>query len=146
LHEADRWYGLQSDFLQGSPTVASGRQKIDSTVDRDGKNSVEIDLKHQQHHRAEGALFLRLAGSWRGILDQIPAIVYICDEQELITDYNPFAQTLWGRLPKLRDPADRYCGSLRLLQTDGTPVLHEHCWMALALREGWTRRGLAPGR
>ena len=76
------------------------------------------------------------AGNWRGILDVIPAGAYICDAAGLITYFNPLAESVWGRAPKLRDPADRYCGSLKLYLGDGTPIRHDECWMALALREG----------
>jgi two-component system, LuxR family, sensor kinase FixL len=73
--------------------------------------------------------------NWRGILDPIPAAAYICDAAGLITYFNPLAAAVWGRAPALRDPADRYCGSLKLYLPDGTPVRHEECWMALALLE-----------
>jgi two-component system, LuxR family, sensor kinase FixL len=70
---------------------------------------------------------------WQGILDVIPAAAYTCDAKGLITYFNPFAETLWGRAPKLRHASERYCGSHRLYLSDGTPIRHEECWMALAL-------------
>lgn len=74
--------------------------------------------------------------SWRGILDLIPAAAYTCDATGQITYFNPLAEAVWGRAPALRDPADRYCGSFKLYLPDGTPVRHDKCWMALALRKG----------
>ncbi len=41
-----------------------------------------------------------------------------------------------GANPKLNDPDDRFCGSFKLFAADGTPIEHDQCWMALALREG----------
>jgi PAS domain S-box-containing protein len=76
---------------------------------------------------AGGSEFLRL-------LDKLPAPAYTCDAAGLITYYNRPALRLWGRAPKLRDPVDRYCGSFRLHSTDGQPMSHDNCWMALALR------------
>ena len=35
---------------------------------------------------------------------------------------------------KLNDPVDRFCGSFKLFAADGTPLRHDQCWMALALR------------
>jgi len=74
--------------------------------------------------------------SSRGILDLIPLPAYTCDAAGLITYFNPLAEAVWRRTPKLRDAADRYCGSFKLYLSDGTPMRHDECWMALALREG----------
>ena len=41
---------------------------------------------------------------------------------------------LWGRAPKLHDPTDRFCGSFKLFSPEGSPIAHDQCWMALALR------------
>ena len=73
------------------------------------------------------AEFLRL-------LDKLPAAAYACDPEGLITYYNQPALRLWGRAPKLRDGVDRFCGSFRLHTSDGQPISHDDCWMALALR------------
>jgi two-component system sensor kinase FixL len=77
-----------------------------------------------------------VAASWRSILDAIPAGAYTCDAAGLLTYFNPLAEGVWGRVPKLRDPADRYCGSFKLYSSNGTRMPHEACWMALALQEG----------
>ena len=74
--------------------------------------------------------------SWQGILDVIPAAAYTCDAEGLITYFNPVAEALWGRAPKLRDASERFCGSYRLYLSDGTPISHEECWMALAVLKG----------
>jgi two-component sensor histidine kinase len=48
--------------------------------------------------------------------------------------FNPQAVKFWGRAPKLHDPVDGFCGSCKLFATDGTPIAHDTCWMALTLR------------
>jgi signal transduction histidine kinase len=68
------------------------------------------------------------------LLDKLPAAAYTCDPDGLITYYNQLALRLWGRAPKLRDPADRFCGSFRLHSANGEPISHDECWTALALR------------
>jgi PAS domain S-box-containing protein len=78
---------------------------------------------------------------WRDILEVLPAAAYTCDENGLITYFNDIAASVWGRVPKLRDRSERYCGSYRMYLTDGTPVRHEKCWMALAILEGKEYRG-----
>ncbi|HEU0201798.1 MAG TPA: ATP-binding protein, partial [Burkholderiaceae bacterium] len=72
---------------------------------------------------------------FRRLLEALPAAAYTCDPDGLITYYNRRAREMWGRAPRLNDPADRYCGSLRLFLPDGTPLAHERCWMARALEE-----------
>jgi PAS domain-containing protein len=74
--------------------------------------------------------------SCQEMLDVIPAAVCTCDAQGLITYFNPFAEALWGRAPKLRDAVNRFCGSYQMYLSDGTPIRHEECWMARALLEG----------
>jgi PAS domain S-box-containing protein len=69
------------------------------------------------------------------LIEVLPAGAYTCDAQGLITYYNRHALALWGRAPKLHDPVDRFCGSFRLFGVDGTPIPHDACWMALALRD-----------
>jgi PAS domain S-box-containing protein len=69
-------------------------------------------------------------------LERLPAAVYLCDADGLITYFNSRAASLWGREPKLRHPDDRYCGSFKLFDAEGRLVPHAECWMALALREG----------
>src|SRR2546430_2546899 len=73
--------------------------------------------------------------SLHSVLDGLPAGAYLCDPQGLITYYNSRAVELWGRAPKLNDPADRFCGSFKLVAADGHPISHDQCWMALALRD-----------
>lgn len=76
------------------------------------------------------------------LLEKLPAAAYTCDAEGLITYFNERAVELWGREPKLNDPADRFCGSFKLFSPDGIPISHEQCWMALALREGKAYDGL----
>ena len=78
---------------------------------------------------------------FRELLEHLPAAAYTTDTEGLITYYNRQALDLWGRAPLLHDPTDRYCGSFRLFDAAGTPVLHVDCWMALALHEGRSFNG-----
>jgi PAS domain S-box-containing protein len=73
---------------------------------------------------------------FRRVLELLPAAAYTCDPDGLITYFNQRAVATWGRAPRLRDPADRYCGSFRLFDADGTAIAHDDCWMARCLREG----------
>ena len=68
------------------------------------------------------------------LLEHLPAGAYTCDREGLITYCNHQAVQLWGRAPKLHDPTDRFCGSFKLFSPEGSPIAHDQCWMALALR------------
>jgi len=75
------------------------------------------------------------AARFQSLLDKLPAGAYTCEPGGMITYYNQQAARLWGRSPRLLDPGDRFCGSFRLYATDGEPIPHNRCWMALALQE-----------
>ena len=77
----------------------------------------------------------RDASEFHRLLDALPAGAYTCDADGLITYFNQHAVELWGRTPALNDSSDRFCGSFKLFSKDGTPIAHDQCWMALALRE-----------
>jgi signal transduction histidine kinase/ABC-type amino acid transport substrate-binding protein len=73
---------------------------------------------------------------FREMIAALPVAVYVVDSSGLITHYNRRAVELWGREPLLRDPAARYCGSLRLYQLDGTLLPHSESPMSEVLRTG----------
>jgi PAS domain-containing protein len=77
---------------------------------------------------------------WR-LLENLPAGAYTCDADGLITYFNQHAVRLWGRAPQLHNTVDRFCGSFKLLLPDGSPIDHNQCWMALALKMGQAYNG-----
>src|SRR5215475_4572978 len=70
------------------------------------------------------------------LFDLLPVAINVCDPDGLILFYNRRAAKLWGRSPKLGDPADRFCGSYRMSSLEGGPIAHAACSMAEALRTG----------
>ena len=66
-------------------------------------------------------------------LDAMPAAVYTTDVQGRITYYNQAAVDLAGRRPVIG--IDQWCVSFKLFREDGTPVPHDQCPMAIALKE-----------
>ena len=79
---------------------------------------------------------------FRRLVEVMPVAVYVCDTSGILQNYNRRAVELWGREPKLRDPAECYCGSLRLYAPDGTLVPHQDSKMAEVLRTGIEARDL----
>ena len=84
---------------------------------------------------AAGAAWAGSELHFRRLLETLPAGAYTCDAAGLITYFNGHAVRLWGREPRLLEPVDRFCGSFKLFAVDGTPIRHDQCWMALALKE-----------
>ena len=70
------------------------------------------------------------------VLEALPGAVYLCDHKGLLTRYNAEAASLWGREPRLHDVQDRFCGSHQLFHPDGSPLPHDQCPMAEAIRSG----------
>ena len=77
---------------------------------------------------------------FRELLDALPAAVYTTDAAGRITYYNEAAVALWGHRPMLG--SSEWCGSWKLYWPDGTPMPHDQCPMAVALKEDRAVRGL----
>jgi PAS domain S-box-containing protein len=75
-----------------------------------------------------------------GLLQALPVAVYTTDAAGHITFYNEAAAELWGVHPELGK--SEFCGSWKLFWPDGTPLPHDECPMALALKEKRPIRGM----
>lgn len=69
----------------------------------------------------------------REVLDALAAAVYTTDGEGRLTYYNRAAVALAGRTPELG--SDSWCVSWKLYWPDGTPLPHDQCPMAIALKE-----------
>src|SRR5664279_4298774 len=77
---------------------------------------------------------------FRELLDALPAAIYTTDTAGRITYYNESAVVLWGHRPTLG--TSEWCGSWKLFWPDGTPLPHDQCPMAVALKEDRAVRGM----
>src|SRR5205814_3019496 len=68
------------------------------------------------------------------LLAAVPAAIYTTDANGKITYFNEAAVDLAGRAPTLG--SDEWCVTWKLYNPDGTPLPHDQCPMAIALREG----------
>lgn len=75
---------------------------------------------------------------YRNFLEALGVAVYTTDANGSITYFNEAAAELWGRRP---DIGEEWCGSLKLFWTDGRPMAHAECPMAVCLTEGREVRG-----
>ena len=77
---------------------------------------------------------------FRAMIDALPAAIYTTDAEGHLTHFNPAAVALAGHRPVLG--SDQWCVSWKLYYADGTPMPHDECPMALALKEGREVRGV----
>jgi PAS domain S-box-containing protein len=75
----------------------------------------------------------------REILDALPVALYTTDAEGRITYYNEASVDMSGRRPALGD--DKWCVTWKLFHPDGTPLAHDECPMAVALKERRPVRG-----
>jgi PAS domain S-box-containing protein len=69
----------------------------------------------------------------REILEALPIAVYTTDAKGRITYFNRAAAELSGRTPRVG--TDLWCVTWRLFRPDGSPLPHDQCPMAVALKE-----------
>jgi PAS domain S-box-containing protein len=89
---------------------------------------------------AAGALPSPFHPNFHQVVEALPAAVYVTDAEGRITYYNAAAVELWGYRPPLGD--SRWCGSWRLYWLDGTPMAHDECPMAMAIKENRAITGM----
>src|SRR5262245_59520084 len=75
---------------------------------------------------------------FRGLVQALPAAVYMTDAEGRILFYNAAAVDLWGRKPA---PEEEWCGSYKIFNPDGSPLPVPECPMAVALKEKRAVRG-----
>jgi PAS domain S-box-containing protein len=74
------------------------------------------------------------------LIEVLPVAVYTTDPEGRLLGYNSAAVDLWGYQPELRSAS--WCGCWQLLHPDGTPMPHDTCPMALAIKDGVPLHGL----
>src|SRR5687767_12821253 len=95
-----------------------------------------MNLVHQGEANLTSSSFVALATLDQAALDALPGAIYLCAADGRVVRFNGRAAELWGRSPRAGDPHERFCGSYRLYRTDGAPLPHDQCPMAMALQTG----------
>lgn len=116
--------------------------------------SVSIDPLYDSNGNIEGAInifqditekkqqeekVLKSEAQLREILEALPAAVYTTDAEGRITAFNQAAVKFSGRTPQIG--TDSWCVTWKLYWPDGTPLPHDECPMAMALKRGEPVRG-----
>jgi PAS domain S-box-containing protein len=69
---------------------------------------------------------------FRELVEALPVAIYMTDAQGRLTYFNAAAIKLSGRTPELG--TDKWCVTWKLFLPNGTPLPHDQCPMAVALR------------
>jgi PAS domain S-box-containing protein len=78
--------------------------------------------------------------AFREMIEALPVALYGTDADGRLTYFNAAAVRLSGRVPELG--TDRWCVTWKLFLADGTPLPHDQCPMAVALRGGEVASGI----
>jgi PAS domain S-box-containing protein len=76
---------------------------------------------------------------FRDLLEALPVAIYVTDADGRIVFFNQACTEFSGRTPVVG--SDYWCVAWRLLNLDGTPLPHDKCPMAVALKEDRAVRG-----
>jgi PAS domain S-box-containing protein len=115
-------------FVDVSLTVSPVRDAAGSVT---GASKIARDISDRKAAEAER---LESERQLQELLAAIPAAIYTTDAQGKITYFNDAAVEMAGRTPVLG--SDEWCVTWKLYLPDGTPLPHDQCPMAVALREG----------
>ena len=122
--EQERWIAVEGTVVPG----ADGRPDRLLGVTRDITERKQAEEKLRKSER-----------ELRELLGALPAAIYVTDAVGRITYFNQAAVDLAGRTPNIGD--DKWCISWRLYRPDGSPLPHDECPMAVALKEDRPIRG-----
>jgi PAS domain S-box-containing protein len=120
-------------LIDVSLSVSPLRDKAGRVV---AASKIARDITEQK--RAEAAL-RDSERRLQDLLAAIPAAIYTTDAAGKITYYNEAAVEFAGRRPTIG--SDQWCVTWKLYWPDGTPLPHDQCPMAIALKEGRAIRG-----
>jgi PAS domain S-box-containing protein len=112
-------------------TRAHGRVMLNLS---DDSEEAEIE-KILAHHTAISASAEETGSNAQlfcDVLQALPAAIYTTDASGRVTFFNQACIDFAGRVPKI---GDMWCVSWKLFHPDGSPLSHEDCPMAIALRE-----------
>jgi PAS domain S-box-containing protein len=87
-----------------------------------------------------GEAFADREGLYRDVLQALPAAVYTTDADGRITFFNEACVAFSGRRPVIGE--DSWCVTWKLYDSEGRPLPHDQCPMAVAVKEGREVRGV----
>ena len=117
----------------GSVHWLLGRASLIKDQAGDPERLIGINIDVTERKTAETAL-QESGRRFREMIDALPAAIYTTDAEGRLTHFNPAAAEFSGRVPEAG--TDQWCVSWKMFRPDGTPLPHDQCPMAVALKEG----------
>ena len=103
---------------------------VSNLYDEDGRKVIQCNIRDITERKHSETALRESEQRFRALFDMGPVAVYSCDASGTIQEFNRRATLLWGRKPKQGDTNERFCGSLKMYQTNGTSMPHNQCPMA----------------
>jgi len=133
-------YSTQKRFLRRDGSIVFVNVLSSSVLDQQGQFRYGVRVIQDVTERLQAEERLRESERHnRELLEALPAAIYTTDAEGRINYYNQAAVAFSGRRPILG--SDEWCVTWRLFTPDGTPLPHDQCPMAVALKEGRAVRG-----
>ncbi len=133
-------YSTQKRFLRRDGGIVFVNVLSSSVLDQQGQFRYGVRVIQDVTERLQAEERLRESERHnRELLEALPAAIYTTDAEGRINYYNQAAVAFSGRRPILG--SDEWCVTWRLFTPDGTPLPHDQCPMAVALKEGRAVRG-----
>jgi PAS domain S-box-containing protein len=140
LHEGRAFRNQEVVIERPDGTCITVLVNIDPVRDAEGRLVGAVNVFHDTTALKQAEAALRQSERrFREMINALPAAVYTTDTEGRLTHFNPACIEFSGRTPELGN--DRWCVSWRLYYPDGTPMPHDQCPMAVAMKEGRPVRG-----
>jgi PAS domain S-box-containing protein len=123
----------------GSPMGLRVTPELPVSEPRRDPDGVEDFLIWQLAEEQASAVSPEADLRFKRILDALPSAVYTTDASGRITHFNRACVKFSGRTPTMG--SDLWCVTWKLFNADGSPLPHDACPMAIALKEGRPNRG-----
>ena len=124
---------ISSDLLEAIAKVSRDENYIKRIDPSDSNDTLDTQEVLQRNEALEKTI-RENEKRFREMLDALPVAIYTTDAEGRLTYFNPAAIKFSGREPELG--SDQWCVTWKLLYSDGKPMRHEDCPMALAIKEG----------
>jgi PAS domain S-box-containing protein len=95
------------------------------------KEKLNSPVESAQIQEREG--FSEIDPWFKQTLDALPVAIYLTDAKGRLTFFNKAAVEFSGHKPELGN--DKWCVTLKLFHPDGSPMPHDTCPMAIAIKE-----------
>ncbi|MDZ4794590.1 MAG: chemotaxis protein CheB [Bacteroidota bacterium] len=109
------------------------------TRSKEEEKLILLSIEDITEKKANEKILIANTVRFRHLVKELPAAVYSCDAEGVITFYNEAAVRLWGRHPDITK--DRWSGAYKIFTPDCSPLAADLSPVAIAIKEGRTIAG-----